>query len=122
MIQKRENCLYCGNKMESITAKKMFCSDKCKVYYGREKKRGTLSVHVTEEFRPRVVAESEYGVKEEEIAEFTEPGLDKAEIMDRIKQLKQEIANPIKTKYISQTAYIQTRQIELKKLEALCTT
>ena len=38
MIQKIENCLYCGNKMESITAKKKFCSPKCKVYFNREKK------------------------------------------------------------------------------------
>ena len=37
MIQKRDNCLYCGGKMESVTAKKKFCSDKCKVYWNREK-------------------------------------------------------------------------------------
>lgn len=36
MIKKREACLYCGGKMESKTAKKKFCSDKCKVYWHRE--------------------------------------------------------------------------------------
>lgn len=36
MIKKRETCLYCEEKMESITAKKKFCSDKCKVYWHRE--------------------------------------------------------------------------------------
>jgi hypothetical protein len=38
MIKKNENCLYCGEKMESETAKKKFCSDKCRVYFGRELK------------------------------------------------------------------------------------
>jgi hypothetical protein len=35
MIKKIENCLYCGEKMESITAKKKFCSPKCRVYFSR---------------------------------------------------------------------------------------
>lgn len=39
MIEKIENCLYCGSKMESITAKKRFCSDQHRVYYNREKKK-----------------------------------------------------------------------------------
>jgi hypothetical protein len=38
MIQKKENCQYCGVKMESITAKKKFCSDKCRVYFSRQPK------------------------------------------------------------------------------------
>lgn len=37
MIKKKENCEYCGEKMESITAKKRFCSEKCRVYASREK-------------------------------------------------------------------------------------
>jgi hypothetical protein len=43
MIKKTESCIYCGEKMESITAKKKYCSDKCKLYFNREKniiKRG----------------------------------------------------------------------------------
>ena len=42
MIKKTENCTYCGEKMESKTAKKKFCSTKCRVYYKREIVRGTL--------------------------------------------------------------------------------
>jgi hypothetical protein len=38
MIKKKENCEYCGEKMESKTAKKRFCSEKCKVYTSRLKK------------------------------------------------------------------------------------
>jgi len=38
MIKKTENCLYCGEKMESITAKKKFCSDLHRVYWNREQK------------------------------------------------------------------------------------
>lgn len=36
MIIKIKSCLYCEQEMESITAKKRFCSDKCRVYYNRE--------------------------------------------------------------------------------------
>jgi len=38
MIQKRKTCLYCGEEMESVTAKKKFCSDLHRVYWNREKK------------------------------------------------------------------------------------
>ena len=38
MIQKRKTCLYCGENMESITAKKKFCCNTHKVYFHREKK------------------------------------------------------------------------------------
>jgi hypothetical protein len=40
MIKKKENCEYCGEKMESKTAKKRFCSDKCRVYFNRQPKSG----------------------------------------------------------------------------------
>ena len=55
MIQKRETCLYCGDKMESITAKKKFCSDLHRLYYNRELKRGTLDL-------PKVGALTNVGV------------------------------------------------------------
>jgi predicted nucleic acid-binding Zn ribbon protein len=38
MIKKTENCIYCGEKMESITAKKKYCSAKCRLYFNRESK------------------------------------------------------------------------------------
>ena len=38
MIIKLENCVYCGKKMESKTAKKKYCSAKCKIYHNRENK------------------------------------------------------------------------------------
>lgn len=42
MIKKRDTCLYCEEQMESETAKKKFCSDKCKVYWHRENPKVTL--------------------------------------------------------------------------------
>lgn len=42
MIQKRETCLYCGQKMESKTAKKKFCTPLHRVYYNRELNRGAI--------------------------------------------------------------------------------
>lgn len=38
MIKKRETCKYCGEKMESKTAKKQFCSEQHRIYYFREMK------------------------------------------------------------------------------------
>ena len=38
MIKKKENCEYCGEKMESKNAKRRFCSDKCRVYSSRVSK------------------------------------------------------------------------------------
>lgn len=47
MIQKIENCTYCGDKMKDVkSAKRKFCNDKCRIYYGRELKRGTLDIPV----------------------------------------------------------------------------
>lgn len=43
MIKKKENCLYCGEKMESLTAKKSFCSVKCRVYFNRSNKNGKIA-------------------------------------------------------------------------------
>lgn len=48
MIKKKENCEYCGEKMESKTAKKRFCSTKCRVYFNREPKSGG---NITVEFK-----------------------------------------------------------------------
>ena len=47
MIQKTEHCTYCGSKMDDVkSAKRRFCTDKCRIYYGREIKRGSLSIPV----------------------------------------------------------------------------
>ena len=43
MIKKKENCLYCGEKMESLTAKKSFCSVKCRVYFNRANKTSEMA-------------------------------------------------------------------------------
>jgi len=40
MINKTPYCIYCGEKMESVTAKKKYCSDKCRVYFNREYPNG----------------------------------------------------------------------------------
>lgn len=39
MIEKRETCLYCGEPMESKTAKKKFCRPLHRVYWNRENKQ-----------------------------------------------------------------------------------
>lgn len=52
MIKKIENCLYCDKKMESKTAKKKFCSDRCKVYWNREKKAAKGTFQVKDENKP----------------------------------------------------------------------
>lgn len=37
MIKKSEFCGYCEEKMDSITAKKKYCSNKCRLYAKRER-------------------------------------------------------------------------------------
>jgi len=37
-FKKETNCRYCGKEMEAKYRSKKFCSDKCRVYFGREKK------------------------------------------------------------------------------------
>jgi hypothetical protein len=44
MIQKSEKCLYFGEKMESKTAKKKFCSTLHRVYWNRENKKSSISI------------------------------------------------------------------------------
>ncbi|MEO6707187.1 MAG: hypothetical protein ABIN04_15215 [Ginsengibacter sp.] len=44
MIKKNEFCRYCGKDLKAKTAKKVFCDDKCRIYYSRELKRGTLDM------------------------------------------------------------------------------
>ena len=40
MINRTPYCIYCGERMESKTAKKKYCSDKCRVYFHREYPNG----------------------------------------------------------------------------------
>ena len=49
MIKKSDTCLYCGEEMESQTAKKKFCSTKCRVYYNRELKTLKISEGIKED-------------------------------------------------------------------------
>lgn len=37
-FKKETNCGYCGKEMEAKYRSKKFCSDKCRVYFGRDKK------------------------------------------------------------------------------------
>ncbi len=37
-FEKRKNCLYCEKEMDAVYRNKKFCSDKCRVYFGRENK------------------------------------------------------------------------------------
>ena len=42
MIEKNEFCKYCSKPLNAKTAKKVFCDDKCRIYFKRELDRGTL--------------------------------------------------------------------------------
>jgi predicted nucleic acid-binding Zn ribbon protein len=43
-FEKRKVCLYCEKEMEAKKRSKRFCSDKCRVYFKREKDRGTIDL------------------------------------------------------------------------------
>ena len=43
-FKKDTNCKYCGQEMEAKYRSKKFCSNKCRVYFNREFKRGTINL------------------------------------------------------------------------------
>jgi len=122
MIKKTENCLYCGIKMESKTAKKKFCSELCRVYNYREVKRGTLPLPKIE----RTIAESkvadshQYGNSLTLIPDFESEKLTDFEIKqieERIAVLEKEIKNPSNS-MIPKKVYISVRQSEITELQS----
>ena len=69
MIQKTENCVYCGAKMESKTAKKKFCCTLHRVYWNREKQLNKILAESeykeeSEKTFEQIVLKGEAGVKE----------------------------------------------------------
>jgi hypothetical protein len=50
MKGKKESCEYCGKKIEPKTTRAKFCSEKCRVYFWREKK--TPSVQIKDATKP----------------------------------------------------------------------
>lgn len=65
MIKKKENCEYCGEKMDSKTAKKRFCSEKCRVYYNRETNKAPF---ITE--TPKISIKTEKTVNDTKIQQM----------------------------------------------------
>jgi len=59
MIQKSKTCLYCGEEMESKTAKKRFCSDLHRVYYNREKNKPIIEQNKEKQKEPEKEKEFE---------------------------------------------------------------
>lgn len=73
MIKKTEYCLYCGEKMESKTAKKKFCCPLHRVYWNRMKKAqdkiGGILKESTQKEKPEEKPKEE--AKAESLAENT---------------------------------------------------
>lgn len=42
IIERTIKCKYCGKDIKAKTTKKLFCDDKCRIYFKRELDRGTL--------------------------------------------------------------------------------
>ena len=51
-FEKRSNCDYCGEKMESKYRSKRFCSDMCRVYFNRENKGNNPPIEVKDFTKP----------------------------------------------------------------------
>ena len=114
MIKKTANCLYCGEKMKSKTAKKKFCSDLHRVYYNREKKRGTLGLEIViKNNKPEIVKYNRNSVlptpdtdNSQKIAEYEEQleknkSLPRTTLTDQRRNfLEREIAKLKKTKFL----------------------
>jgi len=120
IIKKAEHCIYCGKKMESITAKKRFCSDTCRVYFNRQKSQTNKSVDDLMNLGVAVIKTTKEEIKsvsplsEEGAAVMSEYELRMAK--ERVEVLKKEIANPPQTKFIPIKKYIALREKELNEL------
>lgn len=125
MIKKRDNCLYCGDKMESKTAKKKFCSSKCRIYYKREKARGTLYVGKVDEIissvnnvQPAMVTERKQHNHSLTLTVKPIVNIDETAINERIAILRKEIAHPPSKLMFPERVYKSVREKEIKELES----
>lgn len=126
MIKKTENCIYCGEKMESKTAKKKFCSTKCRVYYKRELARGTLNLpkvgHVmlnampVIDNKPSIVFDRKQ--HNHSLTLTVRPQIDEKAINDRIAVLRKEVDKPPSGISIPIRVYKNVRLQQIKELEA----
>ena len=118
MIQKRETCLYCGQKMESKTAKKKFCTPLHRVYYNRELNRGaSVEVSLQEPLVPQL---AKILLPEKEITTMAKKAAgspsDK-EIQDKIAELERQLQNPPKSAAFSVRAWEKLKRNEIQELK-----
>jgi tRNA(Ile2) C34 agmatinyltransferase TiaS len=73
MIKKTPYCIYCGERMESLTAKKKYCSDKCRVYFHREYPNGKTISPVELASKLKVNSKMEQEYKKENKVSKNEP-------------------------------------------------
>lgn len=116
MIKKIDNCIYCGGKLENHTAKKKYCSDKCRVYYSRELKRGTLGLPPVGQVTPlgTVLDKKQHN---HSLNMTVHPTPTSEKNIDRIAQLEKELKNIPSNLSISKKLYISVREKELTKLK-----
>jgi len=130
MIKKTENCLYCGEKMESITAKKKFCCPLHRVYWNREQKVEKMITESFENNREEIdktvndildggiaITKSDTDGNMERIDPRSKEGQKVIDTMERIKVLEYEISHPPKTAVIGVKTWIKVRENELAKLK-----
>lgn len=111
MIKKTENCLYCGEKMESKTAKKKFCSDLHRVYWNRENK--TKEDGRANQFENAARSRDTNGINNDEIRESKVTDLTKpTNLVEPEKPMGSEKSNFV----------VNTNPKTLDQLKALCPT
>ena len=116
MIQKIEKCLYCGEKMESKTAKKKFCSTLHRVYWNREQKyseSGSVARNIVEvtDLPKEFDMEKSVEVKHDEPPQYEVPELPNTE---RIAKIEQMLKAPPKYLPHSKRVVLEKELSELK--------
>ena len=118
MIKKTENCLYCGEKMESKTAKKKFCSDLHRVYYNREKERGTLGLEIViKNGKPELMKYNRESVLPTHKTDNSQHKIPDALTLQRIADLEKELKNPPANPMIGLRNWRWVREQKLKQLK-----
>ena len=123
MIKKTENCIYCGEKMESVTAKKKFCSPLHRVYWNRERKAADLIGKAFQEQRTEISKTTkdliDTGVAIQKTTETGEikrinPFSNEGEIIQRIAKIEQMLLMPQKYLSYNKRAVLEAELNQLK--------
>ena len=121
-FKKQTNCGYCGKEMDAKYRSKKFCSDKCRVYFGREDKKTNPEKYVfLNPIRPaREASFEDKQLAKEFLATDGGRNIEAKEEMELAKQkLKTMVENPMGSNGTASGEYIDIKKATFEEPERL---